>query len=51
MAEDNRQVVFEIDEVLEIKSILFKITVVDAGAGKICMKQITQDEAEQLAKK
>jgi hypothetical protein len=39
---------FKVDEVLEIKGWLFKVTVVDAFTNKLCLKRISEREAAQL---
>lgn len=39
---------FEIDETLEIKGLSFKIVLIDAGAKKICLKQISEEEVSLL---
>lgn len=39
---------FEIDEVVKIKRFLFKVVLIDAFAGKIALKQISEQEAAYL---
>lgn len=39
---------FKIDEVVELKGHFFKIVLIDAFAGKIALKWISKQEAQQL---
>jgi len=36
---------FEIDEILEIKGLVFKVTLLDPTRRKMCLKQISREEA------
>lgn len=40
---------FKIDEVVELKGHFFKVVLVDAFAGKVALKWISRQEAEQLS--
>ncbi len=39
---------FEINEIVNIKGLIFKIALVDAGTRKMCLKQISKEEAAVL---
>ena len=39
---------FEIDEVLKLKGLYFKVVLVDAFTGKLGLKRISKDEAAAL---
>jgi hypothetical protein len=49
--ENGSEVTFTVDEVVEIKGWLFKITTIDAFTNKLCMKRVSQIEATELRKK
>ena len=48
MSVRNITVNFEIDEILEIKGLLFKVVLVDAFTDKIALRRITAEEAKDL---
>ena len=49
--ENEKRADFEIDEVVKIKGFLFKVVLIDAFAGKIALKQISEKEAEHIKEK
>jgi len=46
MSED--EIIFDVDEIVEIKGLVFKVCLVDAGTRKMCLKQIFREEAKGL---
>ena len=48
IASEAQSVNFEIDEVLKIKGMFFKVVLFDAFASKIALKMISPDEAQHL---
>ena len=38
---------FEVDEVIQLKGWFFKIVLIDAFTNKICMKRISEKEAQE----
>lgn len=45
---EEEKIGFEIDEILELKGLLFKVSLLDPTRRKMCLKQISKQEAKML---
>jgi len=48
IASEAQSINFEVDEVLKIKGMFFKVVLFDAFTSKVALKMISPDEAQHL---